>query len=167
MNESNPIPDDPCTPDDDQRGLSTGLSGPRDEEITGEKDSRGDAVLEGPYLIIALGGALASLCFGDIGTSPRIGPKAACGGETKKKVTGFSAKSRRRLLRMIAEICWDALEESGTRIFFLTLTYPHRWPEDPAAGKAHLRSLLKRLERRYGPSCASFWRMAMQSRGAW
>ncbi len=99
---------------------------------------------------------------------PRIVvPQAGHSGETKKRLSGLSAKSRRRLLRMIAEIDWDALKESGTRVFFVTLTYPEVWPENPATCKAHLRSLLKRLERRFGPSCASFWRIGIQDRGAW
>jgi hypothetical protein len=51
-------------------------------------------------------------------------------------------------------------------VYFLTLTYPHKWPEDPGVSKRHLKAFLKRLERRYGPF-AAFWRMGIQARGAW
>ncbi|MDP9439829.1 MAG: hypothetical protein M3P49_13990 [Actinomycetota bacterium] len=167
MNENNSLPDSPDGPHEGPEGLSTGLSGPQDEDITGDNDPTGEAVLEGPYVTIAVGGALASICFGDIGTSPRIGPRAPHGGETKKKVQGLSAKSRRTLLRMIAEIDWDTLKESGTRVFFVTLTYPEVWPEDSTVAKRHLKAYLRRMERRFGPSCASFWRLGIQGRTAW
>ncbi|MDP9475215.1 MAG: hypothetical protein M3R38_05895 [Actinomycetota bacterium] len=127
-----------------------------------------EAVPEGPYVTTAVGGSLSSIRFGDAAPPPRIVvSRAAHGGKTKKGVTGLSAKSHRTLLRKIAEIDWDALKESGTRVFFLTTTYAETWPEDPSTCKVHLRSLLKRLERRFGPSCASVWRIGIQDRGAW
>lgn len=49
---------------------------------------------------------------------------------------------------------------------FVTLTYPHVWPEDPVACKGHLKASRKRLQRRYGPF-AAFWRLGIQDRGAW
>ncbi|MDP9440347.1 MAG: DUF4663 domain-containing protein [Actinomycetota bacterium] len=167
MSRNNPLPDSPDGPHEGPEGLSTGLSGPQDGKITRKKDSTREAVPEGPYVTTAVGGSLSSISPGNAATPPRDVPQAAHSGETKKRLSGLSDKSRRKFLRMIAEIDWDALKGSGTKVFFLTTTYPEAWPEDPATCKAHLRSLLKRLERRYGPSCASFWRMGIQGRTAW
>ena len=49
---------------------------------------------------------------------------------------------------------------------FVTLTYPHVWPEDPEDCKGHLKAFRKRLQRRYG-HFAGFWRLGIQDRGAW
>jgi hypothetical protein len=46
------------------------------------------------------------------------------------------------------------------------LTYPHEYPEDPERCKGHLKALRKRLQREYGPF-AAFWRLGIQTRGAW
>jgi hypothetical protein len=51
-------------------------------------------------------------------------------------------------------------------MLFVTLTYPHEYPDDPDICKRHLKALRKRLERRY-KSFAGFWRMGIQRRGAW
>jgi hypothetical protein len=49
---------------------------------------------------------------------------------------------------------------------FVTLTYPHEYPEDPQLCKSHLKALRKRLQREY-TSFAAFWRLGIQKRGAW
>lgn len=49
--------------------------------------------------------------------------------------------------------------------YFVTLTYHHRWPEDPRRWKDQLKALRKRIERRWGPVTA-FWRLEFQKRGA-
>jgi hypothetical protein len=51
-------------------------------------------------------------------------------------------------------------------MIFVTLTYPHEYPEDPELCKKHLKALHKRLQRKFG-DFAGFWRMGMQERGAW
>ena len=48
----------------------------------------------------------------------------------------------------------------------MTLTYPHKYPEDPETCKKHLKALRKRLQRRFG-TFSGFWRMGIQQRGAW
>jgi hypothetical protein len=48
----------------------------------------------------------------------------------------------------------------------MTLTYPHEYPEDPEVCKNHLKSLRRRLQRKFG-EFAGFWRLGIQSRGAW
>jgi hypothetical protein len=51
-------------------------------------------------------------------------------------------------------------------MFFVTLTYPREYPEDPEVCKRHLKALRKRLQREFEPF-AAFWRMGIQRRGAW
>jgi hypothetical protein len=51
-------------------------------------------------------------------------------------------------------------------MIFVTLTYPHEYPEDPEVCKGHLEALRKRLQREYG-SFAAFWKLGIQQRGAW
>lgn len=49
--------------------------------------------------------------------------------------------------------------------YFITLTYHETWPDDPAAWKAQLNALEKRIERTWG--CVSYyWRLEFQERGA-
>jgi len=81
-------------------------------------------------------------------------------------VSGFSRPSRRNLLRRLASINRSAFRAFKGRIFLVTLTYPHVWPDNPEVCKGHLKVLRKRLEREYGPF-AAFWRLGVQRRGAW
>jgi hypothetical protein len=81
-------------------------------------------------------------------------------------VRGFSKASRRNLLRRLASIDRGAFRSFGGRVLFVTLTYPHVWPDAPGACKGHLKAFRKRLHRRYGPF-AAFWRLGAQQRGAW
>jgi hypothetical protein len=66
----------------------------------------------------------------------------------------------------LASINRSAFRSSRGRLVFLTLTYPHSYPEDPEPCKRHLKALRKRLQREYGPF-AAFWRLGIQQRGAW
>jgi hypothetical protein len=51
-------------------------------------------------------------------------------------------------------------------MIFVTLTYPHEYPEDPEVCKNHLKALRKRLQRKFG-TFAALWRLGIQRRGAW
>jgi hypothetical protein len=51
-------------------------------------------------------------------------------------------------------------------MIFVTLTYPHEYPQDPVLCKGHLKALRKRLQREY-KSFAAFWRLGIQEREAW
>jgi hypothetical protein len=73
---------------------------------------------------------------------------------------------RRNLLRRLASINRSAFRTFKGRIIFVTLTYPHEYPEDPDICKRHLKALRKRLQREY-KSFATFWRLGIQQRGAW
>ncbi|MDP9478725.1 MAG: hypothetical protein M3R38_24085 [Actinomycetota bacterium] len=147
--------------------LCTVLIGLRDKDVR-VRSAIGEVVPEGPHVTTARGGTLSTVSIGkDRTRGGGIVPRAPRAEGTKKEITGFSDKSRRTLLRKIAEIDLDFLRELCLRVFFVTLTYPEAWPEAPEECKAHLRALLRRMERRFGPSCAGFWRLGIQARGAW
>ena len=134
----------------------------RDEKI------RRFRLLQGPHVSAARRAFLSTVSVGKDPARDRVDvPRTPRAGGTRKEITGFSDKSRRTLLRKIAEIAYDFLRESEIRVFFVGLTYPGTWPEDPKKCKAHLRALLRRTERRFGPSCSGFWRLGIQGRGAW
>jgi hypothetical protein len=69
------------------------------------------------------------------------------------------------LLRL-ASINRAAFKAFKGRLISMTLTYPHKYPEDPEVCKNHLKALRKRLQRKFG-DFAGFWRMGIQKRGAW
>jgi hypothetical protein len=118
-------------------------------------------------LSYAVGGSVATVSFeGSKIGNRQSSPSRHRGGGIRGKVRGFSRVSRRNLLRLLAAINREAFRAFEGKVYFLTLTYPHEWPEDPNISKRHLKAFLKRLERRYGPF-AAFWRMGIQKRGAW
>ncbi len=81
---------------------------------------------------------------------------------TRGTVRGFSRRSRRRLMRLVASIDKRAL---GVRPLFLTLTYPGVYSEDWREWKRHHDAFVKALRRKY-PTCSLIWRMEAQKRGA-
>ena len=115
----------------------------------------------------AVGGSVATVSFEDskIGNRQSRTRRHYSGG-IRGKVRGFSTVSRRNLLRRLAAINRRAFRSFQGKVYFLTLTYPKQYPDDPELCKRHLKAFLKRLERRYGPF-AAFWRLGIQERGAW
>jgi len=79
------------------------------------------------------------------------------GGGKRGIVTSFSPMSRLRMLRKVARL-------APTRVVFVTLTYPARYPS-PRTAKRHLRAFLERIRRRY-PQSSAMWRLEYQERGA-
>jgi hypothetical protein len=118
------------------------------------------------YVSSSVGESVSTLSFEDTKTSNRLSPRKHRGGGIRDRVRGFSRESRRNLLRRLASINRSAFRAFKGRIIFVTLTYPHEWPEEPELCKRHLKSLRKRLQREYGTFTA-FWRMGIQKRGAW
>jgi hypothetical protein len=88
------------------------------------------------------------------------------GGGIRDRVRGFSRASRRNLLRRLASINRSAFRAFKGRMIFVTLTYPHEYPDDPELCKRHLKAFRKRLQKEY-KSFAAFWRLGIQRRGAW
>ena len=74
------------------------------------------------------------------------------------KIKGFSNKSRKRLIELVASC--GKIEKA----VFLTLTYGQNWPSNTEA-KRHIKVFLQRVERLF-PKSSGIWRMEFQDRGA-
>lgn len=74
-------------------------------------------------------------------------------------VTGFSRKSRNRLLQKLAMLKRSELP------LFVTLTYPGTFPVDPKDWKRHIDTFSKRFCRRF-PNAGFIWKLEPQKRGA-
>jgi hypothetical protein len=118
------------------------------------------------YVSFSVGGSVSTLCFEDSTSSNYCSPPTRRGGSIRDRVRGFSRSSRTNLLRRLASINRTSFRAFKGRIIFVTLTYPHKYPEDPVLCKGHLKALCKRLQREY-KSFAAFWRMGIQKRRAW
>jgi hypothetical protein len=118
------------------------------------------------YLSSAVGGSVSTLSFEDTKTSNQLSPPMRRSGGIRERVRGFSRTSRRNLLRRLASINRRVFRAHRGRMIFVTLTYPHEYPDYPEVCKRHLTALPKRLQRKY-ESFAAFWRMGIQRRGAW
>lgn len=90
---------------------------------------------------------------------PTEGRLLQVGGGKRGVITGFSSKSRKRLMRKIAQTKKSALP------CFVTLTYPGEYSEDPRQWKKNLRAFLARLKRKY-PLASAVWKLEFQKRGA-
>lgn len=75
------------------------------------------------------------------------------------RVSGFSAASRRRLMRFMAKLRTDCLP------VFVTLTYPGEFPVDYRRWKYDLRKFAQRFSYHF-PQAAFIWRLEPQKRGA-
>lgn len=84
-----------------------------------------------------------------------------CENESFKRgeITGFSRKSRMRLLKKMSTL------QKTDRPLFITLTYPSEFPNDKEIYKADLAKFLKRLVYRFPATCG-VWRLEFQNRGA-
>ncbi len=156
----------PCSPPTDPTGFIYPTYRAAPTETHGDKPS-----LESPhqgvaYVSSSVGGSVSTLSFEDTNTSNRLSSHSRCGGGSRDRVRGFSKASRRNFLRRLASINRGAFRDFRGRIIFVTLTYPHEYPQDPFLCKGHLKALRKRLQREFG-TFAAFWRMGIQQRGAW
>jgi hypothetical protein len=113
----------------------------------------------------AVGGSVSTLSFEDTKASNRLSPPTRRGG-IRDRVRGFSRTSRTNLLRRLASINRTAFRAFRGRMIFVSLTYPHKYPDDPEVCKNHLKALRRRLQRKFG-EFAGFWRLGIQRRGAW
>jgi len=117
------------------------------------------------YVSSAVGESVSLVSFEYNRSGERVDTHTGRGG-VRGRIKGFSRASRRNLLRHFASINRTAFRAFKGRVFSITLTYPKEWPEDPEACKNHLKSLYKRIKRRFG-EFSGFWRMGIQQRGAW
>jgi hypothetical protein len=156
----------PCSPPTDPTGFIYSSYRAAQTETLTDKPSLDNSHQGVAYVSSSVGGSVSTLSFVDTTTKIRLSSHRRRGGGTRDRVRGFSRTSRRNLLRRLASINRHAFRAFKGRMIFVTLTYPHKWPEDPELCKRHLKALRKRLQREYG-SFAAFWRLGIQQRGAW
>jgi len=118
------------------------------------------------YVSSSVGGSVSTLSFEETITKNQLGPPKRHGRGTRDRVRGFSRASRRNLLLRLASLNRAAFKAFKGRLISITLTYPHKYRENPEVCKNHLKALRKRLQRRFG-EFAGFWRLGIQRRGAW
>lgn len=79
-------------------------------------------------------------------------------------ITGFSAKSRKRLLELMARFDRRKLHKQPHKCLFITLTWQENMT-DVKRGKMALRAFIRRLER-HADGVWGVWRQERQERGA-
>ncbi len=96
-------------------------------------------------------------------------PGGVSPGETGRRVTEWSRKSRSAMCRTFAELDYTPLVESGRVPAMVTLTYPGDWETVAPDGKSVKRHMVlwrKRFHREYGESARYIWKLEFQRRGA-
>jgi hypothetical protein len=86
-----------------------------------------------------------------------------------RQITRWSAKSRGRMTRRLAELDWTPLTSSGRLPAMITLTYPGDWltvAPTAAAVTGHLKAFRRRYERAWGEPLRCAWKKEYQRRGA-
>jgi hypothetical protein len=166
LKELNPISNDLQGSSDNPPGFIYPTYRAASTETQRDKPSSKSSHQNVAYLSSSVGGSLSTLTFENTKTSNRLSPHRRLGGGSRDRVRGFSKASRTNLLRRLASINRGAFRDFRGRIIFVTLTYPHEYPQDPVLCKGHLKALRKRLQRKFG-TFAGFWRMGIQRRGAW
>src|ERR687897_680219 len=156
----------PCSPPTDPTGFIYPSYQAAGTETQRDKPSLKGSHQGVAYVSSSVGGSVSTLSFEDTKTSNRLSPSRRRSGGTRDKVKGFSRASRRNLLLRLASINRRAYRTFKGRMIFVSLTYPHEYPEDPEVCKNHLKALRRRLQRKFG-EFAGFWRLGIQRRGAW
>lgn len=93
-------------------------------------------------------------------------------GTPAREVTGWSAKSRVNMVRVLASLDWGPVHElakAGRVLAMVTVTYPGDWEvvaPDGKTAKAHLHMLACRYQRAWGESVIGAWKLEFQGRGA-
>uniref|UniRef100_A0AAU1M5Q6 Replication initiation protein n=1 Tax=Streptomyces sp. NBC_00148 TaxID=2903626 RepID=A0AAU1M5Q6_9ACTN len=89
--------------------------------------------------------------------------------EPTRTVQVWSAKSRARMTRTLAELDYEPLLRMGLRLPMTTLTYPGDWLVVAPTGKAvkkHMTVFYRRFGRAWGFEWLGIWKLEFQRRGA-
>ena len=131
LKERNPVPNSIQGHPKIHQGLSTPHIGPQRQKPTEISLLWRRSHQDVAYVSSSVGGSVSTLSFED--TTPRTSssPPMRRGGGIRDRVRGFSRASRRNLLRRLASINRSAFRAFKGRMIFVTLTYPHEYPEDP------------------------------------
>lgn len=98
---------------------------------------------------------------------PSVVPSS--GGGRRSVIKKWSAKSRARLVRRIAELDYSPMFGGGRRPVMVTLTLPadfRAYTPDGKVFKAQIHKLVARWERRWAESVMGVWKLEFQRRGA-
>jgi hypothetical protein len=148
----------PCSPPTDPTGFSYSSNRAAQRETHGDKPSPNSSHQGVAYVFSSVGGSVSTLSFENPKTSNRLSPPSPLlrhGRGIRDKVRGFSRESRTNLLRRLASINRRAFRTFKGRMIFVSLTYPHEYPEDPEVCKRHLKAFRRRLQRKLVSSLAS------------
>jgi hypothetical protein len=156
----------PCSPPTDSTGFIYPSYRAASTETHVDKPPLKGSHQPSAYVSSSVGGSVSTLSFEDITTKNQLSLPKRHGRGMRDRVRGFSRASRRNLLLRLASINRRAFRAFKGRMIFVTLTYPHEYPEEPEVCKNHLKALRRRLQRKFG-DFAGFWRMGIQKRGAW
>jgi hypothetical protein len=156
----------PCSPPTDPAGFIYPSYRAAPTETQRDKPSLDNSHQGVAYVSSSVGGSVSTLSFEDTNTKNPLSSHRCRGRGIRDRVRGFSRASRTNLLRRLASINRSAFKAFKGRMIFVTLTYPHEYPEEPELCQSHLKALRKRLQREYG-AFAAFWRLGIQRRGAW
>jgi hypothetical protein len=155
-----------CAPPTDPTGFIYSSYRAAQKETQRDKQSLTSSHQLSAYVSSSVGGSVSTLSLEDTTTKNRLRPSRRRGIGIRDSVRGFSRTSRRNLLRRLASINRRVFKSFRGRIIFVTLSYPHEYPEDPQLCKRNLKAFRKRLQREFG-DFAGFWRLGIQRRGAW
>lgn len=90
--------------------------------------------------------------------------------DPQREITGWSRRSRGRMVRVLCELDYAPLFGDPTRLLgMVTLTYPGEWLSVAPNGKAakkHVRAFLERYFRAWGERFVGVWKLEFQRRGA-
>src|SRR5918995_5468890 len=141
-----------CAPPTDPTGFIYPTYRAAQTETHVEKPSPKSSHQPSAYVSSAVGGSVSTLSFENPKTSNRLSPPSPPlrhGRGIRDRVRGFSRESRTNLLRRLASINRGAFKTFKGRMIFVSLTYPHEYPDDPEVCKNHLKAFRKRLQREY------------------
>ena len=99
-------------------------------------------------------------------------PQRYPGEGSRGDIVEWSRKSRRRMMRRVAELDYAqlmALEDRGWTPSMITLTLPDEWERvapTNAAWMAHVTEFRKRFARKWGHALIGLWKKEFQGRGA-
>lgn len=90
--------------------------------------------------------------------------------ERRSEITGWSAKSRSRMIRVFAELDYAPLMSGEALPAMITLTYPGDWltvaPSADVVKRVHFKAFTKRWKRNWGQPLRCVWKLEFQRRGA-
>ncbi|MBK3540901.1 hypothetical protein JHN61_32840 [Streptomyces sp. MBT67] len=89
--------------------------------------------------------------------------------EPSREITGWSRRSRSRMIRRLAELDWTPILSAACLPCMITLTYPGDWltvAPDGETSKEHINAFYRRYFRAWGTHFVGPWKFEFQHRGA-